>query len=144
MKRLLSILLTLCLVLTMVPGIWQTAAADPAPEEDFTYEITDGKATVTGYNGSGGDVVIPDTLGGSPVTAIGDYAFYGNGGLVSVTIPDTVTSIGYMAFAYCDGLTAVTIPEGVTYISSRALCCTPGTMTNPPTCPGSTRMRSLR
>ena len=41
-----------------------------------------------------GAVTIPTTLGGKPVTRIGDYAFLGCSGLTSITIPISVTSIG--------------------------------------------------
>ena len=54
------------------------------------------------------------------VTFIGDYAFYGCGGLTSVTIPNSVTSIGYRAFRYCIGLISVTIPDSVTSIGGGA------------------------
>ena len=52
--------------------------------------------------------VIPSSIGGDPVTEIGDYAF-NSIPLTSVTIPSSVTSIGEFAFYY-DGLTSVTIP----------------------------------
>ena len=31
--------------------------------------------TITGYTGSGGDVILPDTINGLPVTSIGASAF---------------------------------------------------------------------
>ena len=46
---------------------------------------------------------IPNT-----VTSIGEYAFYCNEGLTSVTIPSTVTSIGKSAFSGCSNLTSAT------------------------------------
>ena len=54
------------------------------------------------------------------VTSIGSYAFFGRGGLTSVTIPDSVTSISRSAFEDCKGLTSVTIPDSVTSIGERA------------------------
>ena len=54
------------------------------------------------------------------VTAIGYQAFYGCGGLESVTIPGSVTSIGKEAFRNCSGLTSVLIPSSVTTIGRDA------------------------
>ena len=65
--------------------------------------------TITGYTGSDGTVVIPDTTNGYPVTAIADYAFYGNSTLTNLTIPSSVTNIGVMEFQVCSGLTNVTV-----------------------------------
>ncbi len=45
--------------------------------QDYTYTTNDDNTiTITGYTGSGGDVTIPDTINGLPVTSIGSYAFY--------------------------------------------------------------------
>ena len=41
------------------------------------------------------------------VTRIGDYAFFGCTGLMSVTIGNSVTSIGLLAFFGCTGLTSI-------------------------------------
>ena len=67
-----------------------------------------------------GELTVPSTLGGRPVTSIGYSAFYDCSGLTSVTIPDGVTSIGRDAFYNCSGLTSVTIGNGVTSIGDWA------------------------
>lgn len=102
---------------------WETlegnGAYTVAEREDFIYEIADDQATVTGYNGRGGDVVIPSTLGGYPVTAIGDNAFYCCDNVTSIEIPNGVTAIGESAFSGCNSLVSINIPNGVTTIEYR-------------------------
>ncbi len=87
---------------------------------DYTYTVTDGKAEITKYTGSGGAVTIPSTLDGATVTSIGQSAFAGCSSLTSITIPQGVTSIGWQAFASCSGLTSIIIPQGVTSIGISA------------------------
>ncbi|MCR5724950.1 MAG: leucine-rich repeat domain-containing protein [Treponema sp.] len=64
---------------------------------------------ITAYSGTGGAIEIPSTISGNTVTEIGDFAFYGNTAVTSVSIPSTVTLIGDCAFAECTGLTSLTI-----------------------------------
>ena len=60
-----------------------------------------------------GELTIPSSLGGYPVTCIGEYAFYKCSKLTSVAIPNSVTNIERSAFERCGGLTSVGIPESV-------------------------------
>ncbi len=87
-------------------------------EGDYTYDVSDGKAVITGFVPSyAGSLTIPGTLGGFPVTAIGYGAFADQPGLISAVIPEGVTSIAGAAFSGCASLTSVVIPDGVTRIS---------------------------
>lgn len=62
--KFLSILLCLTMIIGMVPMTAITAVgAEASPESDFTFDSSTG--TITKYTGSGGDVVIPSTIGGS-------------------------------------------------------------------------------
>ena len=65
------------------------------------------KVTITKYTGEESTMVIPETIGGWPVTKIGEAAFQDNTTITSVTIPDSVTEIGANAFAGCTNLTSV-------------------------------------
>ena len=75
----------------------------------FTYTTNDLAITITGYTGAGGDVVIPATINGMPVTSIGDNAFVNNFSLTSVYIPSNVANIGNNAFANCNSLMAINV-----------------------------------
>ncbi len=82
----------------------------------FTYTITNSEITITGYTGPGGDVVIPDTIEGLPVTRIADSAFTYQMTLTGITIPDSVIDLGGGAFAFCTNLATVDLGHGITTI----------------------------
>jgi hypothetical protein len=84
-------------------------------QAQFNFLTNNGTITITGYTGAGGDVTIPATINGLPVTTIGDFAFSGTS-LTQVTIPDSVREIDGGAFAACSNLTSVTIPDSVVNI----------------------------
>ena len=69
------------------------------------YKIIDVDSRVSG------DLIIPETYNGKPVTAIGDNAFRWCNDLTGITIPRRVESIGNYAFANCTSLTSVTFGE---------------------------------
>lgn len=83
---------------------------------DYSYIVTDGKAQITKYTGTGRIIAIPSTIDGFPVTSIGGRAFDNCTRLTNITIPQSVTSMGEWAFAGCTGLTTINIPKGVTSI----------------------------
>ena len=60
-----------------------------------------------------GELRIPSTLGGYPVTRIGDCAFLSCQALSKVVIPESVTSIGDFSFRNCSGIKTLALPGNV-------------------------------
>lgn len=92
----------------------------------------DGGLTITGYNGNDIDICVPEIIGKTPVTAIGDDCFWGykykkdpeqgeflETQLRSVEIPDSVVNIGNGAFSFCKALERVRLPKKMSVISCR-------------------------
>lgn len=91
------------------------SAADAPTAADglaFTYEENGKGVTLTGWSGNTKTLVIPQTVDGKPVTALGDGLFREHE-LERVTIPDGVRTIGWFAFSGCYCLTSVTLPASV-------------------------------
>ena len=92
-----------------------------ADVNDLTYTTTAGEVTITDcYTSAFGDLAIPETIGGNPVTCIGPFAFANCASLTSITIGNSVTSIRRNAFSNCASLTDITIPDGVSSIGRSA------------------------
>lgn len=75
-------------------------------ENGYTYTVSDGKAYIFEYEGSGGDIVVPRTLGGYPVCGIGGRAFAGRD-ITSVTVHNGIEYAANEAFASCQSLVSV-------------------------------------
>ena len=74
-RRLLSIVLSLCIVMALMPQM-VFAETSGATADGFSYTISDAnEVTITGYTGSSSAVVIPGTINDNPVTAIGNATF---------------------------------------------------------------------
>jgi len=91
---------------------------NPATEADFTFDAATG--TITGYTGTTARLQIPATIGGTPVKAIGEKAFYRNSALCYVIIPEGVETIANYAFGQCDNVLVVDFPATLKKIGDGA------------------------
>lgn len=134
-KRLISLLVAVCMMITMLPLSAVTAfAADTLSFtiDDIQYTIDKNDSTavsVTGTTGYGDinnkkDLVLPETVEYNgvtyTVTSIGNGAFARKNGLNSIVIPNTVVLIAESAFASNWGLASIEIPASVVEIGTRA------------------------
>ena len=85
---------------------------------DFSYYIENGEVVIERYHGSGGNVVIPNTIEGKPVTIIGQSAFEDCSSITGIKIPDSVTQIKKWSFSGCNKLKKIDIPSSVSNIES--------------------------
>ena len=127
-KKILSGVLALCMILgsaaALPEGVFETSstitASAEATSKGFTYEIENGKAIITEYNGTEKKVTIPSKLGGKPVVKIDDNAFSGNGYIQNVFLPSTLETIGKCAFKECTKLAEIKIPAKTATIKQQA------------------------
>ncbi len=103
------LIITLALVLSA--SLFAVPALADQSSGDWTYTVTEGEATVTGYTGNAAMLTIPSTLDGYPVTGIAKIAFENLSSLTSVTIPSSVTHIENNAFSGCTGLQRVDVSD---------------------------------
>ena len=115
-------------------GVSEEETESVREQSDFEYIETGSTVTITGYNGSGINITVPEKLNGKKVTAIGEGAFY-NSEIVNVNLPTTVTTIGKNAFYGCVEMQAIKLPMGVTAIGSDAFrgCANLGSVSLPST-----------
>ena len=129
-KRLISLLVAVCMMITMLPLSAVTAfAADTSSSTvyeatvdgyKYAYRVNaDGNATITDFLGpvastSTGsyDITIPEKLDDHPVTGLGESSFSGT------YSPDHPKN--YNLRSFCNQIQSVTIPESVTSIGKSA------------------------
>ena len=81
----------------------------PVGAESFSYEKTAEGVRITKYIGEDEIVVVPESIEGVAVIAIGSGAFSGSS-LRAVYIPDSVKVIESGAFVECNGLSTLRLP----------------------------------
>jgi len=168
MKKAINTITSIIIILVLTLSFAATASASNAQvapvvhtDGDFRYTVSNGQATVVGYTGESItaidmmrfertlSIIVPPTLGGCPVTAIGDRAFHFDNlpivwvlrwhqgdafptfteetlPLGVVSIPNSVITIGDYAFANNPKLKSVPLcTANVTTIGNYAFTETP-------------------
>ena len=125
MKKVLSIVLSICMLLSISAGLnFSASALDSSgscgENVSYTFDAATGLLTISGsgdmydygwnskspfYNEDKSEITrIVINYG---VTSIGEQAFYGCRSLTSIEIPNSVKSIGRRAFEYCRSLPSI-------------------------------------
>ena len=106
MKRSLILVLSLLMLVLCIPAL--------AESTDWNYDAN--YAILRGYDGAGGDVVVPAEIDGFTVDVIGINVFKGDT-ITSLTLPETVLELRSNAVASCEKLTSVTLPQSLVVIN---------------------------
>ena len=132
MKKLISIILAACLLISLLPFSVSAAEAE-SKSTGVNWSYNEGTGTLT-ISGSGsmdnyykqGLAPWNDKLSeveiikiGEGITSVGDYSFYGAANVYKVELPDSLERIGHYAF-YKNGLFSAELPESLKIIGAYA------------------------
>ena len=124
--KLITYVITLFLLFSLIAIVGEVsvrnASAYDGTSGDYQYNLIDNgnAAEIAMYTGLGGNISIPNNMDGTPVTAIGDYAFVLNDNIANLTIPAGVTYIGNYSFNSCSALLHVNLPNSLKGIGDGA------------------------
>ena len=121
-SRFLAIVLTLCMVLSMLP-LTALAASLTFTDAYGTWEYVeeaDGTITIIGFTAARKNVAVPSEIDGKPVRKLGDGLFKDNNDITMVVIPDGIRIIGAEVFSGCTYLERVELPHTLTSIGDGA------------------------
>ena len=123
--RVLSILM----ILSLLTGGFALTGAGPdsaysyaaaQAESDYEYTVSGGSVTLTSYKGTDAEPVIPASIGGRKVTAIGKECFRGNAKIKKIVVPEGITAIGDYAFEACSSASELVLPSTLKTIGKAA------------------------
>lgn len=131
--------------MTLTDASGSVSYTSTGSSERYDYHIENGGAVIERYNGYQQTLVVPNELGGAPVTRIVSIhnhhlvsltipngvtkidprAFWLNTAMEEITLPQSLGEISERTFEECSALKHITVPEGVVFIGSKAFAeCT--------------------
>lgn len=140
MKKIISLAIALCLMLTVCStGLMSltAAAAQTIEGSEVTWSFDNITKILTfggtgdipdydTYKDEGGNATMPwagidytSVVFGDGITGIGSYVFYKNYTMESLTVPATITKLGKGAFFECKGLRSITVEGGITKVEEQ-------------------------
>ncbi len=78
-------------------------------DAQFTYDIYELYAEITGYVGDDPVILLPETVDGYAIMSVGEDAFAGNQIVTDVTFPTPLVNISHRAFSRCTNLANITM-----------------------------------
>ena len=110
--RIFTFFILISLVFCLSPA--DSFAADSFSSGPIHYTVdSSGNATITEYDSGEENVVIPESIDGYPVVAIGPRAFYEDTVIKTVSLPEGLITISERAFDSCSNIEQLNIPSTV-------------------------------
>lgn len=117
MKRILSLVFAFTFIFSL--SVVPTGAANTFYEAGFDYEKVNGTAKIVNYYGISSDLVIPETLGGLPVTEVADGAISltADTQIETLSLPSSLTVFSARCILSNTSLKEIKLAEGNTAFS---------------------------
>ena len=92
----------------------------------YSFHSSDGKVSVAGCGElASGELQLPTSYAGLPITGIADGAFFGRADIVKIVLPDTFETVGHHAFACCSNLVSVKMGDAISSVGRYAFAGCP-------------------
>ncbi len=103
--------------ISRLSGTTDAAPAETLPPaaQSFVYTLQDGRAVISKINSDAKSIVIPSSIDGYAVSAIGSEAL-SSSTVESVTVSAGIEKIDWFAFKNCISLSSVSLPDSITSI----------------------------
>ncbi len=123
MKKMLSLFLALVFVVGICVSAPMSVTANAASVDDLKFELnSDGKSYSVSAKSSNieGELIIPSTYNGLPVTTVAEEGFMFCSSLTSVSIPDSIEVIEDYGFYGCNSIDSLKLPKNLKRIGRSA------------------------